>query len=459
MNNSTPLKQIPAIQIELYEMLYDNFREQELIRLIHRMNLPYEELAGLPLGSKIRELMLLVGQREEWSTLISWGQEERPDLDWEVAQQLIPPSKMIETPLKKAIESFCISLWEGYLNEAQRQKLMQKLGVSLPKGDAKVLVETAEKHNQLPYLLTQIHQLCPELPADWFETWYIQQRASLHELLTTYLRYRELRAFGESVGIEFTHFFGKLGETSLFLLTHVEFHNRIPELVAWMKALRPHVQNIQRFEWQKPLQPLLPPHLLKFTLPVHKVRQPKKLVQLPSLLLQYFGTEELTETCFDVDIRFDDIPGVAWEDKLAELAVVLESMQEKGGGIQVKLFALAAYQHQPTINWPELMGFSAADLKGYKVQRKARDGTEYDTAVIRQLLHDIFQDNDTLLTFCENQEGLWQVLRKGMSIEMSFRQNVQTLLDAMWRRERFPDMLKALQEIAPEKYSAVFTPP
>jgi hypothetical protein len=238
---------------------------------------------------------------------------------------------------------------------------------------------------------------------------------TLHELLSIHFSLEEIADVCLELGIHLEEFAGDTKNfKALQLIMYLEKEKRLSQLTAIIQARRPRIfEDISNNQASKPVlknQPL--PHLDQSTL------------NLISLIRQHLSVEEIQDICQALDVPYTLIRGDSLLTKSRELV-----LHFRRRGYFPELVE-ACEQRRPDVDW------------GATAPKQNDSG--YNVAAIRQLLENIFADDEAMTAFC-------QVHFPDVLIEfgsgMSFQAKITRFVDYCRRRQAFAQLLPALQGI------------
>jgi hypothetical protein len=228
---------------------------------------------------------------------------------------------------------------------------------------------------------------------------------------------------------------------------------KVPQLLSFMKQLRPHIPAIQQFSWEEPHPPFPRRSLDELCLEV-KASSNKRLTQsgppkLKESLAQNFSLLDLEEICFDAGFDFDFIPG-SWslrnkhylKNIINNFSTVLENTSSYLMG---KALIAGCASRAPSFDWAEAVGMDKENLPS--IDSIASDG--FYMSRIRTLLEECLPDNTHIFDFVKVD---FPDVRVGMSINWPPRKNRMELIDWFKRMLRLPILLNVVEKEYPQQF-------
>ena len=357
------------------------------------------------------------------------------------------------------------------IDEKDLKLIAQKIGVdytSLPSktfmGKSRRLTEYVIHHGQFNEFLHYCHEIYPDLPwltiaqeiESHFATAFAQTDGSSleHLRLVLYSCFNpdELFSLAEEFDIDPKKYPYPLDwYETVEQLTDSKYFVDVLKRVKTLRPFLPQAQTISPIFTTK--TPTAPSHFVqrweklkedatKRTKKIsHTVAEKEQDLQfLIPILEKHLTMLSLKEICFDCAIAQHELT-------TNHIVGVLEQ-----SALFYYKFLFACQRHKPEVDWAKLVSLESGliNKSEFRFIHDSWHKRDYDTFQVRLLCMHVWHETDDVIDFCLAH---FPMVRASLSIEMSFRESVQALIGATWRRGLFSDFLETLKRQYPAAYS------
>lgn len=230
------------------------------------------------------------------------------------------------------------------------------------------------------------------------------------------------------------------------IICYVAGRQKMPQLLALMKGVRPHIPALQQFSWQEP-EPSLPhksPEELFQELKAAPVIRPP-LTRFPLVeewLARHFSLLDLDEMCLEAGIDYDWFGSRTVQGRAYDIASFLERTSPGPMGVA---FIAACVSKAPEIAWAKAVAIEREMLPA--IDSVATKGFYFSR--VRALLEQCLPENVSIFDFVAVS---FPRLRQGLSLNWSPQKNRLEMIYALKLSGRLPDLLAVVEREYPEQF-------